>query len=79
MLLIDKSVDISTLYSASEEEDKQNGEKDINKRLVNSLYENSEFKVVSVLEKQHTQYCIKNYASPFVNTISPPPKRIVLL
>lgn len=75
--ILDDSIDISFIYSTSEEEEKSNEKnKDIDLKFYDLLDDESDF----VLTKtEHIQsYFFKNYPKPHLNLISPPPELNIL-
>ena len=72
ILAIDDSIDISILYSISEEEE--------NKNLEVIVYENSEDtdSLLFSLKFENSGYHYKKYPKPNCNLISPPPEQFKL-
>ncbi len=70
---IDDSIDISILFSLSEEEEETK-----NLELVVSEDEEDISALYSSLEFQNSGYQFKNYPKPHLNLISPPPENFCL-
>jgi len=71
---IDKSIDISILYSISQEEEKEGKEnKNIEEFLLSEL-DFFETDIYSYENQVALGYYLKNYPKPHLNLISPPPE-----
>lgn len=72
---IDDSVDISILYSCTEEEEKES-EKNKTFELIFSECKNDNFSFGFSDGRSSLNYRFKNYPKPHLNLISPPPEFI---
>ena len=72
--LVDDSIDISIIYTTSEEE--KGGEKIKNLEVLFFEHKHSLNEEVLSLNNSASHYYFKNYIKPHLNLISPPPETI---
>jgi hypothetical protein len=77
VLLIDDSIDVSSFYASSEEEEK-GSEKNKEKELVFSDLDVSELGVTTLEVENNLGYFFKKYPKPHLNLIFPPPEFYIL-
>lgn len=75
--LVDDSIDISVFYTSSKEEEK-GSEKDHEIELLFFELNNPELCFISSEVENNTAYYLKNYPTPHLNLISPPPQFCIL-
>ena len=74
IVMIDDSIDVSMFYNITEEEEKKEMENDGKKELIFSNYINPDCLFKTSLTTLAHSYSFKNYASPYLNIIFPPPE-----
>jgi hypothetical protein len=74
IMMVDDSIDISIIYSTSEEEERGH-EKQIDKEILFSNLKTNETDLVINYTENNVGYCSKKYAKPHLNHISPPPQQ----
>ncbi|WP_372935517.1 hypothetical protein [Seonamhaeicola sp.] len=77
IVLVDDSVDISTYYTISEEEEKTN-KASADKNVFFSELSDDVVEIVSNNSKNYSGYYFKKYQKPHLNLISPPPDFYIL-
>ena len=70
--MVDDTIDVSIVFSGSEEEEKGN-EKHIDVELLFSSEKVTELDLVFTSVEDNLGYFFKNYPKPHLNLISPPP------
>ncbi|PWK20447.1 hypothetical protein [Xanthomarina spongicola] len=73
IMIVDDTIDISIVYSTSEEEERGH-EKQIDKEILFSNLKSNESDFVFNSTENSVGYCNKKYAKPHLNLISPPPQ-----
>ncbi|TYA60186.1 hypothetical protein [Formosa maritima] len=72
IMIVDDSIDISIIYSTSEEEERGH------EKLKDVLYSkevSNESDLVFTSAENNLGYCFKKYPKPHLNLISPPPQK----
>lgn len=71
--LVDNSIDITFIYSTSEEE-QENHSTDKNVKLFVAQFKTTDIEFTAFKEAKHLMHCSKTYAKPYLNLVFPPPE-----
>lgn len=74
IMMVDDTIDISIIYSTSEEEERGH-EKQIDKEILFSNLKINESDLVFNSSENNLGYYYKKYVKPHLNLISPPPQQ----
>ena len=77
IIMVDDSIDVSMVFSSSEEEEKGN-EKHLDIEILFSKLKTNESDFVIAISKDNLGYYYKQYPKPHLNLISPPPEQHIL-
>ena len=77
VIIVDNTVDVSIVFSASEEEEKGN-EKHLDVELLFSNLKDNEVNSTLTSSENNLEYYYKKYPKPHLNLIFPPPEQNIL-
>jgi len=75
IIMVDDSIDISIVFSTSEEEEKGN-EKHLDIEVLFSKLKANDSDLDLAVNENNLEYCYKKYPKPHLNLLSPPPEHI---
>ncbi|MFT4575131.1 MAG: hypothetical protein ACI9SI_000029 [Polaribacter sp.] len=77
LVMVDDSVDVSIVFSTSEEEEKGN-EKSLDIEALFSMLKTNNYNLVFTFPENSLEHIDKRYTKPHLNIISPPPELHIL-